>query len=39
MNDELYELWSLNRGWQICKSVEPAISIGIGTGSLDKNYF
>ena len=39
MNDELYELWSLNEDWQICKIVEPAISTRIGTGSLDKNYF
>ena len=31
--------WSLNEGWQIYKIVEPAISTGIGTGSLDKNYF
>ena len=39
MNDELYELWSLNEGWQICKIVEPVISTGIDTGSLDTKLF
>ena len=39
MNDELYEFWSLNEDWQIYKIVEPVISTGIGTASLDENYF
>ena len=39
MNDELYELWSLNEGWQIYKIVEPVISISVGISSLDTKLF
>ena len=39
MNDELYELWSLNEGWQIYKIVEPVILIGVGISSLNTKLF